>query len=132
MTGLYCCVFITPKAAWYLVCFACLALIIWRPDWSLWVGTIESLLSLSIIILSMGVRVMSPNEAVLLAGGTIVTVEEVMNFMIVGGITWLSWTQGMKAIQEQLLTRMPQWRQSYPGVADLSVAVMGCVRTTEN
>jgi (E)-4-hydroxy-3-methylbut-2-enyl-diphosphate synthase len=30
-------------------------------------------------------------------------------------------------IQKQLLERMPQWRQRYPGVAELSVAVMGCV-----
>ena len=30
-------------------------------------------------------------------------------------------------IQSYLRTQMPIWRKSYPGVEDMSVAVMGCV-----
>ncbi len=30
-------------------------------------------------------------------------------------------------IQDDLRTNMPQWRDRYPGVADLKVAVMGCI-----
>ncbi len=30
-------------------------------------------------------------------------------------------------IQDYLRTQMPQWREHYPGVADMNVAVMGCV-----
>ncbi len=32
-----------------------------------------------------------------------------------------------KDIQAHLRTQMPRWRQRYPGVEDMSVAVMGCV-----
>ncbi|MBL4891194.1 MAG: flavodoxin-dependent (E)-4-hydroxy-3-methylbut-2-enyl-diphosphate synthase, partial [Rhizobiaceae bacterium] len=30
-------------------------------------------------------------------------------------------------IQDQLRTNMPKWKERYPGVADLTVAVMGCI-----
>jgi (E)-4-hydroxy-3-methylbut-2-enyl-diphosphate synthase len=32
-----------------------------------------------------------------------------------------------KQITEHLKARMPDWREAYPGVEDLRVAVMGCV-----
>jgi (E)-4-hydroxy-3-methylbut-2-enyl-diphosphate synthase len=32
-----------------------------------------------------------------------------------------------KEIQDHLTTSMPEWRERYPGVEDLSVAVMGCI-----
>jgi (E)-4-hydroxy-3-methylbut-2-enyl-diphosphate synthase len=31
------------------------------------------------------------------------------------------------SIQSHLRTRMPEWREHYPGVEDMSVAVMGCI-----
>jgi (E)-4-hydroxy-3-methylbut-2-enyl-diphosphate synthase len=32
-----------------------------------------------------------------------------------------------QAIEEHIVARMPEWSASYPGVEDMSVAVMGCV-----
>jgi hypothetical protein len=56
------------RVFYYLLCFACLGLIIWRPAWSLWIGTIESMLSLSLLIVTMGVRVMTMSEQLLRTG----------------------------------------------------------------
>ena len=47
------------RILYYLLCFACFAIIAWHPAWSLLVGTLESLLALSLLIITMGVRVMT-------------------------------------------------------------------------
>jgi hypothetical protein len=44
------------RVIYYLLCFVCLGLMIRWPAWSLWIGTIESMLSLSLLIVTMGVR----------------------------------------------------------------------------
>jgi len=36
------------RALYYLLCFVCLGLMIMRPGWRLWIGTLESMLSLSL------------------------------------------------------------------------------------
>ena len=47
------------RALYDLLCFVCLGLMTWRPAWSLLVGTLESLLALSLLIVTMDVRVMT-------------------------------------------------------------------------
>ena len=44
-----------------------------------------------------------------------------------GRTTSTYFQQLAKEVQEHLRSRMPVWRRSYPGVENLSVAVMGCV-----
>lgn len=44
-----------------------------------------------------------------------------------GRTTSTFFQQMAQEIQEYLLERMPQWRETYPGVEELRVAVMGCV-----
>ncbi len=83
------------RALYYLLCFVCLGLMTWRPGWSPWIGTLESALALSLLILTMGVRVTSVSEQMLDGGTGLVTVSEIMNFMIVGGAAWLAYTRGM-------------------------------------
>ncbi len=89
------------RALYYCLCFGCLGLMIMRPGWSLWIGTIESMLALSVLIVTMGVRVMSMSEQMLRTGTGLVTTSEIMNFLIVGSMTWFSYSRGMQTIQRQ-------------------------------
>ena len=88
------------RALYYLLCFACLALIVWRPAWSLLVGTVESLLALSLLIIGMGVRVMTVSDQLLTGGVDPVAPGEILNFAIVGGAAWISWDRGMFALRQ--------------------------------
>lgn len=89
------------RALYYFLCFFCLGLMFWRPDWSLWIGTIESALALSLLIVTMGVRVMTVSEQLLVTGTGLVTMSEIMNFMIVGMAAWVAWMRGIAALGKQ-------------------------------
>ena len=93
------------KALYYVLCFACLGLMIWRPDWELVVGTIESVLSLSLLLLAMGVRVMTVSDQVLTGAAAPVSGSEVINFIIVGGAAWISWNRGMTELTRRTRER---------------------------
>ena len=89
------------RALYYLLCFVCLGLMIWRPGWSLWIGTVESMLALSLLILTMGVRVMTMSEQMLRTGTGPVTMSELMNFVIVSFVAHFAYMRGIRAIQKQ-------------------------------
>jgi hypothetical protein len=89
------------RALYYLLCLVCLALILWRPGWSLWIGTTESLVALSLLILTMGVRVMTVSEQMLQTGSGLVRTSEIINFMIVGGAAWIAYMRGIQAIKQE-------------------------------
>jgi hypothetical protein len=91
------------RAAYYLFCFACLALMVWRPPLAALVTTTESLVTLSALIISMGVRVLGMPDAVLEGSGTVVSIEEIVNFAIAGFAAWLGWQRGSQAIRDQWL-----------------------------
>lgn len=93
------------RALYYVVCFACLGLIVWRPTWTLWVSTIESLVTLSMLIIAMGTRVFTLSDTMLSTGTGFVTTEEVMNFIIAGGMAWYAWYKGTMAIQDEFRRR---------------------------
>lgn len=87
------------RALYYGFCFACLALIMWRPSWSTAVGTVESLVTLVALILSMGIRVMVPTDAIFAQNAAFLTVEEVVNFIIAGFAAYFAWTDGLKRLR---------------------------------
>ena len=89
------------RAGYYLFCFACLGLIMWRPALTTLVTTVESLITLSALILSLGAKVMS-TVTVLETGGEFITTEEIFNFMIAGGAAWIGWLRGTQTLQERL------------------------------
>ena len=93
------------RGIYYAVCFGCLGLILWRPAWSLWIATIESLITLSLLIISMGASVFTVSERMLSTGTGAVTTEEIINFTIAGGFAWITWFRGTRAIQEELRRR---------------------------
>mgnify|MGYP001813915377 FL=1 len=87
------------RMAYYGICFACLGLMIWRPAWTTFIGTFESLVTLIALIFGMAVRVMIPNDAIFEENATILTYQEVVNFVIAGGVAYLAWIRGLKELQ---------------------------------
>lgn len=98
--------FLEPWPAWraiyYLFCFGCLGAIIARPSLTTLVTTAESLITLVALILGMGIRVVTLTETVLEGGGSIVTGEEIMNFIIAGAAAWIGWFRGTQALSREL------------------------------
>ncbi len=86
------------RLAYYGVCFACLGLILARPAWATLVGTFESLVTLIALILAMGIRVLVPNDAIFAENAGIVTIQEVVNFLISGSMAYLSWVKGLREL----------------------------------
>ena len=87
------------RVTYYMFCFLCLALMIWRPTWATLITTLESLVTLVALILGMAVRVMIPNDAIFVENVSIVTYQEIINFLISGSMAYLAWTKGLKALQ---------------------------------
>ena len=96
--------FLAPWPVWrglyYLACFACLGLIVWRPALTTLVTTAESLITLAALIVTMGVRVMTISESVLHGEGMAPTVEELTNFMIAGMAAWYGWFRGTMSLKK--------------------------------
>jgi hypothetical protein len=89
------------RAGYYLFCLGCLGLIIWRPALTLAVSTFESVVTLSALILGMGVRVMGLSMLAPESGG-VISVEEIINFIIAGGVAWFGWFRGAEALHKSL------------------------------
>ena len=90
------------RAAYYAICFVCLGLMIWRPSWTLFIGTFESLVTLIALILSMALRVLVPTDAIFDENASFVTMQEVINFVIAGSVAYLAWIRGLKELTEAL------------------------------
>ncbi|MGI9235078.1 MAG: hypothetical protein ACR2RD_15705, partial [Woeseiaceae bacterium] len=72
------------KIAYYGFCLACLALMIWRPAWTVIIGAFESLLTLIAIIMHMALRVMVITDQTIESGQGYVTMPEIINFILAG------------------------------------------------
>jgi len=89
----------TARMAYYGICFACLALMLWHPGWATLIGTLESLVTLVALILSMAVRVMIPTDAIFEENAVFVSPMEIVNFVIAGSIAYFSWTKGLQQLR---------------------------------
>jgi hypothetical protein len=87
------------RAGYYLLCFICLALMLWRPAWAVFIGAFESLIVVVALTFGMAMRVMVPTVQMIESGMGVVTIEEVLNYMISGGIAYLAWVRGLNAIK---------------------------------
>ena len=90
------------RAAYYLFCFACLAVMLWRPGWAVVVGTVESLICVVALILAVGLRVMVVSEETIEAGSGFITPQEIVNFLLVDGIAYFAYMQGMSRIKREI------------------------------
>jgi hypothetical protein len=89
------------RGVYYGICFACLALILWRPALTEIVGAIESLLTLVALILNMALRTMVVTDEMIASGHGLVTMPEIINFLMSGGIAYYAWSRGIKAMQNR-------------------------------
>ncbi len=89
------------RAAYYGICFSCLALMVWRPGWAVLIGTFESLVTLVALILSMALRVMVPNDAIFEENASFVNVQEIVNFVISGSVAYLAWLKGLQTLRNR-------------------------------
>lgn len=89
------------RAAYYGFCFACLAIMIWRPAWTTMVSALESLVTLIALILSMAVRTMVVTDQMIETGAGIVTPQEIVNFMLAGSVAYLSWVSRLNSIRRE-------------------------------
>jgi hypothetical protein len=87
------------RAAYYGVCFSCLALMLWRPAWTVLISAFESLVTLSALIISLGIRVLLVADHVLETGSGFITMPEIYNFMISGGIAYVAWAKGINQLK---------------------------------
>ena len=87
------------RIAYYGVCFSCLALMLWRPAWTVLISAFESLVTLSALIIGMGMRILIVTDSMLETGTGFVTMPEIVNFMISGGIAYIAWVKGIMRLQ---------------------------------
>ena len=86
------------KVVYYGILFLCFAALALRPQWTLLIGAVESLVTLVGLILSMALRTMIVTDAMIETGAGIITTAELVNFMISGGAAYVSWTRGLQAL----------------------------------
>lgn len=87
------------RLAYYAVCFACLVVMLWRPQWQTLVSAIESLTVIVALTLAMGIRVMVPTDEVLESGRDIVTAEQIFNYLISGSVAYYAWIRSIKQLK---------------------------------
>ncbi len=97
------------RVAYYAVCFGCLALMIWHPRWATLISGTESLLALSALTVSMMLRVMIVSDEIIEQGTGFVSVEEIINYLIVGSIAYLSWIRGIGSLKEPKINKRVDW-----------------------
>jgi len=83
------------KAGYYLVIFACLGIMLWRPGWSMAVGVVESLATMVTLIFSVALRSMFLPGQMAETGPGFGGVAELVNFHLVGSIAWYTWQRGL-------------------------------------
>ena len=93
---------------YYAFCFAIFAAIAWRPMLAGLLGVAESLLTLVALIVTMAARVMVVTDAMIDSGTGFVTMQEIINFMLSGGIAWFYWQRGMRALAGADAGRKPR------------------------
>lgn len=84
------------KMGYYAFCMACFILMVWKPALTVLIGATESLVTLVSLILLMGMRVMVPTDQMLETG--VITISEMLNFIIAGGIAYIAWSQAILAL----------------------------------
>jgi hypothetical protein len=88
----------TMRACYYAVIFGCMALILWKPAWTITISAFESLVTLIALIMSMGIRSMLITDAMLEGNAAFISGPEIINFVITGSIAYLAFQRGMKEL----------------------------------
>jgi hypothetical protein len=91
------------RALYYAVCLGLFGLMLWRPGWSSYIGAAESLLTLSLLIISTAMRVLVVTDEMIEQGRGFVTVNELLSFVIVSSIAYFSLMRGVLAGKHKFL-----------------------------
>ncbi|MGB5258424.1 MAG: hypothetical protein WBN44_14310 [Woeseiaceae bacterium] len=89
------------RVAYYGVCFFCLGLMLWRPVWTVLIAAFESIVTLSALIIGMGMRTLVVSDQMLETGSGVVTMPEIVNFLISGGAAYFAWIRGVRQLREE-------------------------------
>lgn len=84
------------RIAYYALCFACFALMLWHPAWSVLISAFESLVTLSALIIATGMRALLLTDRMIETGAGFVTMPEIWNFLISGSIAYIAWVKGIR------------------------------------
>jgi hypothetical protein len=87
------------RMAYYGICFVCLGLMLWRPAWTVLISAFESLVTLSALIIGMGMRTLLVTDQMLETGGGLVTMPEIYNFLISGAVAYVAWVRGVNQLR---------------------------------
>jgi len=87
------------RLAYYGVCFVCLGLMLWRPPWTVLIGAFESIVTLSALIIGMGMRTLLVSDQMLETGSGVVTMPEIYNFLISGAVAYFAWVRGISRLK---------------------------------
>ena len=93
------------RLVYYAICFACLALILWQPRWATLIGGIESLVALIVMTISMMLRVVIVTDEMIEQGSGFVRFEEIVNYLMVGSIAYLSWIRGIQSLKSTKIAK---------------------------
>lgn len=85
------------RGIYYVFCFACLAIMLWRPEWSAIVSAVESLLNMSLLIIVMALRVIIVSDEMIESGRGAVTFEEIINFALAAGASYIAFMRSSRA-----------------------------------
>jgi len=89
------------RLAYYGVCFSCLALMLWRPAWTVLISVFESIVTLSALIIGMGMRTLLVTDQMLETEAGLVTMPEIYNFIISGSIAYGAWVRGINSLKSR-------------------------------
>ena len=87
------------RIAYYGICFFCLGMMVWRPAWTELIGAFESLITLVALIFAMGMRTIVPTGRMLESAGGLVTIQEIINFILAGSIAYVAWAHGIDRLR---------------------------------
>lgn len=88
------------RAFYYLFLFVCLALTLRFPDKAMYVGTLESGITVAALVVSFAAKVLVPTDAMVESGEGVVTMTEVANFLIVGLYGYFAYMSGIRQINK--------------------------------
>lgn len=83
------------RAAYYLFCIACFALMLWQPAWTALITAFESLVTLASLIIATGTRAILVTDGMLEGTEPYLSLQEIVNFLLSGSIAYLAWARGL-------------------------------------
>ena len=90
------------RAAYYAMCLVIFIVTLKYPPWGLVLGIGESLLVLSMLIITMAMRVMIVTEEMITEGHGYPTLREMANFAIASSVVYVGYWRGAQALRRGL------------------------------